>query len=235
MQFNKPVMSMEFFSRAGVPAAILALLGMPAAAHAQLDIAVTSISVQEGQSSGELEFGQPGKQYVIGCSYTKYGGGASSIEFRLLVNGYVVQEIDTPTIYPAPLGVATMSWIPVVPANYELSCEANPDKAIAETVYTNNKQSMQFAVLDPTVATKGKDVDAAPSPAGRVSAKIRTETGPRRMTPTPRGEGEEKIEDESIIVCPECFNPQPEPPGKIVEEEEPRFHPDPPPPAPEPQ
>ncbi|HET9481175.1 MAG TPA: CARDB domain-containing protein, partial [Candidatus Polarisedimenticolia bacterium] len=93
-------------------------------------------------------------------------------------------------------------WTPAVAGTYTLVCEANPQKTFAEATYENNTKQASF--------TAGAVIQPAPA----------IETAPGRL-PGPIGrDEEEQPEEKGIILCPECFNPQPEPPG---------FNPDPPP------
>ncbi|HKY59858.1 MAG TPA: hypothetical protein VJP59_02505, partial [Gemmatimonadota bacterium] len=91
-------------------------------------------------------------------------------------------------------------WSPQAAGTYQLVCEANPDKTFTEATHSNNLGKALFPV------------------ALAISPEAVSEAGPA-LNPSDRGEKE--ADDKSLLLCPECFNPQPEPPIEGEKEPDP--------------
>ena len=194
-------------------AATAILLATPALAPGQsdFDIAVTDIAVSETVNNAPVASGKPGNKYLVACSFKSGPSTPSSVPFRLLVNGYAVQDVSVPMLPQMPFSVATMAWTPVMPASYTLACEANPSHVIPETIFTNNKKAIQFAVLDPSVAYQAGDLMPMPAQRGQVSTNVTKEAATRPKPAGLRDEGGKGLEtDVDAKAVHEEAKPQPQ-------------------------
>ncbi|HET6342557.1 MAG TPA: hypothetical protein VFG78_10290 [Gemmatimonadota bacterium] len=158
--------------------------------------------------------GNPGEAYYLHCVMEPIGPVASSsVRFLFRANGQILRDVHAPVQPGNPVHMG-WKWTPSAAGTYTLVCEANPEKTFAEATYENNLKQALFPV-GPAVLPK-PEIEAAPG----------------RLPAGPLGREEEEQPDE-IIVCPECFNPQPEPPGFTPDPppDDPPFNPTPPPPS----
>lgn len=160
--------------------------------------------------------GVTGREYSLHCVMEPVGPVASSsVRFLFRANGQIVRDVYAPVQPGTPVQMGAM-WTPSAAGTHTLVCEANPQKTFAEATFENNMKQALFQV----------------GPAMFPEAAI--ETAPGRLPPGPVGKGEEEQpEEKTIIICPECFNPQPEPPGVTPDPppDDVPFNPAPPPPG----
>ncbi|MGH7572246.1 MAG: CARDB domain-containing protein [Gemmatimonadota bacterium] len=175
--------------------------------------------------------GVAGREYSLHCVMEPVGQVAtSSVRFVFRVNGQIVRDVYAPVESGTPINMGA-KWKAQTTGNYTLDCEANPQQTVAEGSYDNNLAQAVFPVGPPVTL---QAIGAAPSrfpsgPPDRDEEEPEIIVCPECFNPQPEPPGKDEEEQpEEIILCPECFNPQPEPPGDPPPE---GFIPDPEPPG----
>lgn len=145
------------------------------------DIEVFGLNVLATQNhtpvSSSLSTGQAGWEYYLQCGFTPNGsGGPSAVQFRFLVNGQVVRDVQAP-VQSGEYVAMGQFWTPPSAGTYTLVCEANPNKTFPESSYANNARTKQFVVsgyqrADPSGPVRARPAKTVPTAKGRVSPGV---------------------------------------------------------------
>ena len=115
------------------------------------DIRVQGLEVHPVDNNGTpksttVAKGRPGRTYYLGCEMDPVGILAvSSVRFLFRVNGQVVKDAQV-TVGSGPPVEVGVEWTPQAAGNYQLSCEANPQKTFQEASFANNVGFALFPV-----------------------------------------------------------------------------------------
>ena len=115
------------------------------------DIRVQGLDIHPVDNNGTpksttVAKGRPGRTYYLGCEMDPAGILAvSSVRFLFRVNGQVVKDAQVSVGSGPPVEVGA-EWTPQAAGNYQLSCEANPQKTFQEASFANNKGNALFPV-----------------------------------------------------------------------------------------
>lgn len=114
------------------------------------DIRVHGLEVRPVDKNGipkstAVERGRAGRTYYLHCEVDPVGlMPISGVRFLFRVNGQIVKDIQVP-MGSGDLEVGA-EWSPQTVGNYQLSCEANPQKTFQEASFANNKGYAVFPV-----------------------------------------------------------------------------------------